>query len=481
MKVIAYASRVFQPAEISYCTTRKELCGVIFGLKQFRHFLLARSFTLRTDHAALTSLMKSAEPVGQQARWLDLLAEFDFKIVHRPGTQQQNADALSRRPCGSRRCTREDCWEIKCDGISCEEKSEIMQLTSKTSNITIHEPSLWVEQKLMESLKLPDSCNNLSNESKLQLNTETMKNEQDKDHNLAIIKKLINENTDPDADVSEYGMTVVKLWSQAASYVIQKGVLYRKFERSDGISTFLQALTPKSLRLEMLKWCHDDLASGHQGTQRTQAKVQENAYWPGWAEDVENYVRRCELCCKRRTGPKYKQGPLRNVPALEVWSRVHIDLTGEHIKSSKGHKYLLTVICAFSKYLVICPLRDKTAKSVAKALVKHVILIFGACEFICHDLGKEFVNEIMQHIEDLTGIQDLKTSSFRPSGNSQIERVHGTINDIFAKLVNTNMRDWDEVAPYVCFAYNTARHSSTLFDPFFCNLAEKLVWGSIFY
>ena len=34
-KVIAYASRALQHAERSYCTTRKELLAVIFGLKYF--------------------------------------------------------------------------------------------------------------------------------------------------------------------------------------------------------------------------------------------------------------------------------------------------------------------------------------------------------------------------------------------------------------------------------------------------------------
>ena len=56
LKVIAYASRVLQTAERNYCTTRKELLAVIYGLKHFRQFLLGRRFVCRTDHAALTSL-----------------------------------------------------------------------------------------------------------------------------------------------------------------------------------------------------------------------------------------------------------------------------------------------------------------------------------------------------------------------------------------------------------------------------------------
>jgi hypothetical protein len=101
LRVLAYASRALSTAEKSYCTTRKELLAIIYSMKQFRHFLLgtAEPFELRTDHAALTSLLKSPEPVGQQARWLDLIAEYNFKIIHRAGRLHGNSDALSRRPC----------------------------------------------------------------------------------------------------------------------------------------------------------------------------------------------------------------------------------------------------------------------------------------------------------------------------------------------------------------------------------------------
>ena len=98
LKVIAYASRALQPAERRYCTTRKELLVVIYGLKHFQQFLLGRRFVCRTDHATLTSLFRTPEPVGQQARYLDLLGKYDMEIVHRPGSSHQNGGALSRRP-----------------------------------------------------------------------------------------------------------------------------------------------------------------------------------------------------------------------------------------------------------------------------------------------------------------------------------------------------------------------------------------------
>ena len=33
------------------------------------------------------------------ARWLEILSEYNFEVLHRPGVQHKNADALSRSPC----------------------------------------------------------------------------------------------------------------------------------------------------------------------------------------------------------------------------------------------------------------------------------------------------------------------------------------------------------------------------------------------
>ena len=92
--VIAYASRSLSVPERRYCITRKEMLAVVFGLKKYRQHLLGRQILIRTDHAALTYLKRTPEPIGQQGRWLDFLSEFKYDIVHRAGTAHGNSDAL---------------------------------------------------------------------------------------------------------------------------------------------------------------------------------------------------------------------------------------------------------------------------------------------------------------------------------------------------------------------------------------------------
>jgi len=60
-----------------------------------------KHFILRTDHKPLEWLATVSDAHGRRGRWVGMLQDFSFKIVHRPGLRHTNADALSRNPVGS--------------------------------------------------------------------------------------------------------------------------------------------------------------------------------------------------------------------------------------------------------------------------------------------------------------------------------------------------------------------------------------------
>ena len=72
-RVVAFASRVLSPAERTYCVRRCELLAVVHFCKYFRQYLLGRRFLIRTNHSTLRWLWSTPEPIGQQARWCELL------------------------------------------------------------------------------------------------------------------------------------------------------------------------------------------------------------------------------------------------------------------------------------------------------------------------------------------------------------------------------------------------------------------------
>src|SRR5271157_5017157 len=257
------------------------------------------------------------------------------------------------------------------------------------------------------------------------------------------------------------------LWSQADSLEVRNGILYRRFIDADGGLKYLQLVVPYAMRREMLENIHAGTGQGHFGVRKSAKMFVKYAYWSGWKADLERYIRMCDICCRYRKGPAKRQAPMQSQPACAPLQKLHIDLTGPHVRSSGGFVYLLTCVDYFTKYLISVPLRDKTALSVARALVRHVYLVYGSVALQMSDCGLEFVNELNRNIQLLMGIQGIKTTSYHPSCNGACERVHATLHSVFAKTVSENQKDWDIMVPYVTFAYNISFHTVTEYSPYF--------------
>ncbi len=66
-----------------------------------RQYLHMKHFILRIDHKPLEWLATVYDAHGKRGRWVSMLQDFSFKIVHRPGLRHTNVDALSKNPVGS--------------------------------------------------------------------------------------------------------------------------------------------------------------------------------------------------------------------------------------------------------------------------------------------------------------------------------------------------------------------------------------------
>ena len=93
---IYYASKMLSPAEKNYTVTEREALGMVYALRKFRHYLLSNKVVFHVDHQALLYLVKKPQLTGRLARWMLLLQEFDFTIIHTPGKLHAIVDYLSR-------------------------------------------------------------------------------------------------------------------------------------------------------------------------------------------------------------------------------------------------------------------------------------------------------------------------------------------------------------------------------------------------
>ena len=92
---VAYFSRKL-PRETRYSTIEKECLAIKLGVEAFCVYLLGRNFLIQTDHRSLVWLDKLKDKNMRLARWSLILQEYSFKVIHRAGNKNGNADALSR-------------------------------------------------------------------------------------------------------------------------------------------------------------------------------------------------------------------------------------------------------------------------------------------------------------------------------------------------------------------------------------------------
>jgi hypothetical protein len=106
--IVSYASGTFSDVQKRYCTTRREVLGIILSLKHFKNFLIGRKITIFSDHCALKYLQTSRQLSDQWSRYLDFLSDFSFDIQWKPGKDMKISDFLSR-PCDSKSARCKQC------------------------------------------------------------------------------------------------------------------------------------------------------------------------------------------------------------------------------------------------------------------------------------------------------------------------------------------------------------------------------------
>jgi reverse transcriptase-like protein/integrase-like protein/chromodomain-containing protein/aspartyl protease len=99
VRPIAFYSKKLSGAELNYPIYDKEFLAIINAFKEWRHYLLGSKHTVKvyTDHKNIAHFATTQQLNGRQIRWAEYLSEFDYEIIHRKGSENGRADALSRR------------------------------------------------------------------------------------------------------------------------------------------------------------------------------------------------------------------------------------------------------------------------------------------------------------------------------------------------------------------------------------------------
>lgn len=92
---VAFISRTLQDAETRYSATEREMLAIYWAIKQLRHYLLSKFFTVITDCKSLQGIFKMKDSFNRLYRMRLQLADYNFIVIYKPG-KTNIADGLSR-------------------------------------------------------------------------------------------------------------------------------------------------------------------------------------------------------------------------------------------------------------------------------------------------------------------------------------------------------------------------------------------------
>ncbi|KAL0242809.1 hypothetical protein GEMRC1_005372 [Eukaryota sp. GEM-RC1] len=95
---LCFYSKKFTDSQKNWPTIQKELYAILatLTLSPLSSFILTKRFTLFCDHKNLSYLISAPEKNRIVTRWISILANFEFELVHTAGEDNHFADLLSR-------------------------------------------------------------------------------------------------------------------------------------------------------------------------------------------------------------------------------------------------------------------------------------------------------------------------------------------------------------------------------------------------
>ena len=279
---VEYASRLLSDREKRYTVTEREALASVFGTQHFRHYLHGSRFKLITDHSALTYMFDQQDPKGRIARWVVVLQEFDYEIVHRPGKDNTAADALSRLLPDNHDEPTQDM----------EEELPLPQYHVAASRVLTFDDRRKRPRQTPEPIQSMDDLKKLLNEP-AKLSPKTWRAAQEADPICNSMIKWLEEHTllKDHQDLHQWICTA------DTEYEMVQQILCRrvKLKIAGNVVFRMVPVVPKMLQAKVVIHAHA-VDNAHMSVTKTFDWIRRRFWWSGYYTQTKSLIAQCTTC-----------------------------------------------------------------------------------------------------------------------------------------------------------------------------------------
>jgi transposase InsO family protein len=415
LRPVAFFSRKLHGPELNYPIYDKEFMAIVASFEEFRHYLHGSKHqtTVYTDHKNIAFFTTTQKLNKRQNRYAETLAEFDFKIVHRKGSENGRADALSRRADYDNGQPVIQGQVLRPNNEGALEQMELGVLYHVEPDRKHYDKILeWTREHITHIQEVPAECSMEKSEVPL---TED------------------SEGKD-------------KIW------------------------------IPEPLRQEIIRHIHEQPTSGHQGIRRTYERIRQNYWYKGLKKDIQKVVKTCHECNLAKAARHKPYGHLQPLPVpTRPWGSIAFDhitkLPGSKEPGSEEvYDSILVVTDRLTKYGYFIPYKESSdAATLAYHFLRVIAANHGLPDEIISDRGTTFASKFWQALMAQLGVNHKLSTARHPQTDGQTERLNQTLEQYLRCYVNYDQDNWAEMLPQAQFAYNSAYQESTQMSPFYAN------------
>ena len=426
---VAFYSRKCSAAECNYDVPDREMLAVVESMRHWRHYLEGSHHPVQvySDHKNLEPFMSTKVLNRRQARWAELLAGYDFVLVHLPGIKNP-ADGPSRRP------------------------DYAQNLPVPTGSLLPPRSLRLLPPHLLPKGDRPPGVHLQFISNALFANLDRV------DTVLGLepgLRERILQSLSSDVGVQRYLENPSFPWSLSHDgLLLRNGLVY----------------IPESLRIDVIQKHHDKPLAGHPGVARTCELITRNFWFPRMQRTVENYINSCHLCQISKAPRHARHGELAPLPVpTSPWKGLSCDFI-TNLPLSNGMDSILVIVDRMTKMSHFIPcLKSTSAPDFARPFIAHVVKLHGLPDSIVSDCGSIFTSNFWSTLASILQLDPRKSTAFHPQTDGQTERTHQTLETYLRIFVNHEQDDWFDLLPLAEFAYNNAYQESTKMSPFFAN------------